>query len=35
MDVNKIQAGCRSPVAEQARLDVLQPKRFCEQRIVV
>src|ERR1043165_4652080 len=34
MNVDKGQSGTRSPMAEQAGLDVLSPQRFLEQRIV-
>ncbi len=34
MDVDKVQAGRGSPVAEQARLDVLQLKRLLQERVI-
>lgn len=33
MHVQKVQARCRAPVPEQARLDVLKGQRFLEERI--
>src|SRR4029079_3699779 len=33
--VDKVQAGCCSPVAEQSRFDVLLTERFLQQRIIV
>ena len=34
VDVDEIQPGSRAPVPEQPRLDVLQPQRLFQQRIV-
>jgi hypothetical protein len=31
MQIDEVQARCRSPVAKQTRLDVLEPQRFAQQ----
>jgi hypothetical protein len=35
MDVDEIQAGCRSPMSEETGLDMLKRERFFEKGIVV